>query len=224
MQDDLFALLKKKKKKKRKEKKVQFAYQYWRRISSLLGLFFLFSCIYFFFFFLLFVSSIFQQEAWSSPIHYAPATGGLHAPHQRVAQELKASLQQQWPTTRRDDSYSRRVVVWARERLSYFSANSGGFSNWSWQFWNPHEILRNMKPSFVFEKIGSFSRANGILNLDPSQMGPYFEVMIPNLYSWRKLLWSYIYIYIWFRLQKITFFKKNYGNCQFKFTSFCIQG
>ena len=32
-----------------------------------------------------------------------------------------------------------------------------------------------------------------------------------------------IYIaYIWCRLQKVTYFEINYGNYQFKFTSFCV--
>ena len=63
--------------------------------------------------------------------------------------------------------------------------------------------------SFVAEKIGTFSRANETSNLDLSQTRPYFEVTIPNPYSWRKFFGLiYIYIaYVRFRLQKVTFFE-----------------
>ena len=147
--------------------------------------FFLFSCVSFFFFFFFFFFFHFQQAERPSPVHYASVTGGLHALHRRVAQVLKASPQQSWPTTSRDDGYNRRVVVRAREPLSHFLANFDGFSSWSWWFWNPHVILNKMTPSlpsFVAKKIGMFSHANKNLNLDPSQTKPYFEVTIPNLY------------------------------------------
>ena len=122
------------------------------------------------------------------------------------------------------------MVKTSRGLFKPFSVNSSGFSDWSWRFWNPHEILSKMipsLPSFVVGKIDLFLRAIRTLQLDPSQMELHFEVTIPNFYSWWKMLQFDIYIYIayvWCRLQKITFFETNCGIFQFKIASFCVQG
>ena len=84
----------------------------------------------------------------------------------------------------------RRVAVYRGKSKALCRAT---FTDNGGQFWTPHNLLSILVPSlpsFVAEKIGTFSCAKRTSNLDSSQTELYFEVRILNLYSWWKIIFS----------------------------------
>ena len=162
-----------------------------------------------FFFFLFFFLYIYIYIFIFSPLLiFLPTVtttshGWLCSSHRQVARAGTSWCQGQrggrWRSCGKTtvDVASRRHVEHLGLKLSsHFSANSSGLSKWSRWFWNPHDILSKMTPSFpsfIAKKISTFSHVNGTSNLDLNQTGPYFEVPIPNPYSWWKMLRFNIY-------------------------------
>ena len=128
--------------------------------------------------------------ASSSASSYREATRSMLPWLEASKESLKGSHRWRRATICRNGCHTLKKRKALCCRPTTFNGNGG-------QFWTPHNLLSILVPSFlsfVVEKIGTFSSANEISNLDLSQTRAYFEVTISNPYSWWKKISNDIYI------------------------------